>query len=62
VNIKTKLFVALAFIVAAFYTLEVALTLANQGLVGPVFVKAAIVAAVLYYAISTIKKSKSEKS
>lgn len=55
---KTKIFAALAFVVAAFYTLEVTLTLINQGLVGPAFVKAGIVIACLYYAISRIVKSK----
>lgn len=57
-NTKTKIFVVLAFVVAAFYTLEVALTLINEGLVGPAFVKAGIVVACLYFAISKITKSK----
>ena len=55
---KTKIFVALAFVVAAFFALEVTLTLINQGLIGPVFVKAGIVAACLYYAITRITKAK----
>jgi hypothetical protein len=55
---KTKIFVVLAFVVAAFYTLEVALVLINQGLVGPVFTKSGIVVASLYYAITRIIKSK----
>ncbi len=57
-NTKTKLFVALAFVVAAFYALEVILMLINQGLVGPAFVKAGIMAAALYFAITRIAKSK----
>ncbi len=57
-NTKTKILVALAFVVAAFYVFEVTLTLINQGLVGPVFVKAGIVVACLYYAITRITKSK----
>lgn len=56
---KTKILVALAFVVAAFYVLEVTLTLINQGLVGPVFIKAGIVVACLYYAITRITRSKS---
>jgi len=55
---KTRMFVALAFVVAAFYTFEVTVTLINQGLVGPAFVKAGIVAACLYFAITRIVKSK----
>ena len=58
-KMKTKILVALAFIVAAFYTLEVFLTLVNQGFVGPVLIKAGIVVAAIYYAISAIKKGKS---
>lgn len=58
-KMKTKILVALAFIVAAFYTLEVILTVVNQGVVGPVFLKAGIVAAAIYYAVSAIKKTKS---
>jgi hypothetical protein len=57
-NMKKKIFVALAFIVAAFYALEVTLTLINQGLVGPAFVKTGIVAASLYFAITRIINSK----
>ena len=60
-NTGTKILVVLAFLVAAFYVLEVALTLANQGLVGPVYVKGAIAAAALYYAISRLRKRKSVK-
>ncbi len=57
-SIQTKILVALAFVVAAFYTFEVTFTLINQGLVGPVFIKTAIVVACLYYAITRITKSK----
>ena len=60
-NIKTKILVVLAFIVAAFYTLEVVLTLIDEGFAGPVIVKAGIVAATLYYAISRIAKSRVAK-
>ena len=60
-KIGTKVLVALAFVVATFYLLEVALTVANQGFVVPVFVKAAIAVAALYYAISKIRKSNSTK-
>lgn len=55
---KTKILVALAFLVAAFYAFEVILTLINQGIVAPVFVKAGIVAAAVYYAMTAIRKSK----
>ncbi len=57
-NTKTKIFVALAFVIAAFYALEVTLTLITQGLVGPAFVKAGIVVASLYFAITIITNSK----
>ncbi len=57
-KMKTKILVTLAFVVAAFYTLEVTLTLINKGFVGPVFVKMGIVVAAIYYAITAIKKSK----
>ena len=60
-TIGTKVLVVLAFVVAAFYLLEVALTVASQGFVVPVFVKAAIAVAALYYAISKIRKSNSTK-
>lgn len=55
---KTKILVALAFLVAAFYAFELTLTLVNKGLVGTVFIKAGIVIACLYYAITRITKSK----
>jgi len=55
---KTKTFVVLAFVVAAFYTLEAELTVIDKGLVGPVFIKVGIVAACLYFAISKITESK----
>lgn len=57
-NTKAKIFVALAFAVAAFYALEVTLTLINRGLVGPAFVKTGIVIASLYFAITRITNSK----
>ncbi len=57
-RIKTKVFVVLAFVVAAFYSLEVVLTVIKRGLVSPAFVKAGLVVALIYYAISAIKKSK----
>lgn len=57
-NIKTKIVVAIAFVVAALYTFEVTLTLINQGLVGPAFIKAGIVVACLYYAITRLARSK----
>lgn len=62
VNNKTKVLVAFAFIVAAFYTLETTLTLVNHGVVGPVFIKAGIVVACLYYAITKITKNKAAGS
>lgn len=61
-KMKTKILVALALIVAVFYTLEVFLTVVNQGVVGPVFLKACIVAAAIYYAVSAIKKNKSSNT
>ncbi len=57
-DIKTKIFVVLAFVVAAFYALEVTLTLVKQGLVGPIFVKTGIVVTSLYFAITRITNSK----
>ncbi|MGE5893918.1 MAG: hypothetical protein ACM34I_07670 [bacterium] len=57
-NIKTKIVVAIAFVVAALYTFEVTLTLINQGLVGPAFIKAGIVVACFYYAITRLARSK----
>jgi hypothetical protein len=60
-NAKTKIFVVIVFVVAAFYALEVVLTLIDQGLTGPVVIKAGIVVALLYYAITRIVKSKAGK-
>ncbi len=59
---KNKIFVLLAIIVAAFYTLEVVLAVMNQGLVAPAFVKAGMVAVLLYYAIRQIRKAKALKT
>lgn len=57
-NTKTRLFVALAFVIATFYAVEVIRTLIMQGLVGPAVVKASLVVACLYYAITKITSSK----
>lgn len=57
-SIKTKIFVTLAFIVSAFYLLEVVLTVLSQGLVLPVLTKSLIVVAALSYAIIQIRKNK----
>lgn len=57
-SMRTKIFVALAFIVSAFYLLEVVLTVLSQGLVLPVLTKALIVVAALSYAIIQIRKNK----
>lgn len=58
---KNKIFVGLAIIVAAFYTLEVTLTVMTQGLVAPAFVKAGLVAVLLYYAVRQIRRAKALK-
>jgi hypothetical protein len=60
-NTKTTIFVVIVFVVAAIYALEVVLTLIDQGLTGPVVVKAGIVVALLFYAITRITKSKAGK-
>lgn len=59
---KNKIFVLLAIVVAAFYALEVTLTVMNQGLLAPAFVKAGMVAVLLYYAIRQIRKAKALKT
>lgn len=59
---KNKIFVWLAIVVAAFYTLEVVLTVMSQGWVAPAFVKAGMVAVLLYYAIRQIRKAKAPKT
>ena len=60
-NTKNKIFVSLAFIAAALYTLDI-LRLINQGRVVFAFIKACIVAILLYYAITQIKKAKALKT
>ena len=61
-SIKNKILVGLAIVVAAFYTLEVVLTVMNQGWVAPAFVKAGMVAVLLYYVIRQIRKAKALKA
>ena len=59
---KNKIFVWLAIVVAAFYALEVVLTVMSQGWVAPAFVKAGVVAVLLYYAVRQIRKAKALKT
>ena len=53
---KTKLFVALAFIGAGFYTLEIILTIRDKGFVNTLIVKAFLVIAFITYAVMTLLK------
>jgi hypothetical protein len=57
---KTKIFVALACVVAAFYLLEIVLTVAAAGVTGPVAVKALIVGALVYYVVFQVRKAKAK--
>lgn len=57
----TKIFVALSFMAAIFYTCEAYLTFMHQGVSGPAIVKAVMVVVFLYYGISRIGKSRSAR-
>ena len=54
-SIRTKIFVALAFIVAAFYLLEVTLSIANGNIGAPIVIKSLIVLGCIVYGIKRIK-------
>lgn len=52
---KTKIFVILAFIVAAFYTLEVFLAVVHGKVGGPTAFKVLLVGACVYYGVKKLK-------
>jgi hypothetical protein len=52
---RTKIFVTLAFIVAAFYLLEVALSIANGNIGTPIIIKSLIFLGCIVYGIKRVK-------
>lgn len=57
---KTKIFVALAFIVAAFYLLEVTLSIFNGNIRAPIFVKSLIVLGCIFYGIKKVRGNRTK--
>ena len=57
---KEKIFTILAFVVAAFFILEVILSIAIGNIGAPILVKLIIAAICIFYGFKQIKRKKSE--